>query len=116
MGRYDTSNTLYCRLDGPEAIIFLADLFSSGTIQGEIAEQYVSSINRAYDLLDVTAAGRPAGSKELYFEIRSALKGFVRRRLKEEGISFTSITPTTRTFIVEICSVALGALDKSDLQ
>ena len=97
-------------------VTYLGHLFSTGTIQGETAEQYVSAVNRAYDLLGLDAPGRPRGSKDLYFEVQKALKGFTKRRLLEDGIASSKTVPTPGKFMIELGWVALMALEKSNLK
>lgn len=98
-----------------DLVRYMGHLFRTTSIQGETAEQYVSAVNRAYDLLGFPAPGRPLGSKSLYFEVQSALTGFVQRRLNEQNISASCTPATPDTFILELCRVALTALRSENL-
>jgi hypothetical protein len=57
-------------------VTYLGDLFRTSMVQGGTAEQYVSAVNRAYDLLGLQAPGRMPISSEPAFEVQTTIRGF----------------------------------------
>jgi hypothetical protein len=85
-------------------------------VQGENAEQYVSAVNRAYDLLGLEAPGRMPNSSELAFEVQTAIRGFIKRLLTEDHIAPTPTEATPAVFVFELCKLAAKGLRAGDLK
>lgn len=88
---------------GPSDIAaYLGHMHDSSTMLGETAEQNVSQINHANDLLGKSTPGRPPGQPELHFDVRIALRGFVQRHRVEEGLTTFSAEATPGEFVLAL--------------
>jgi hypothetical protein len=75
-------------------VAWIAYLFESSSISGDSMEQYVSVVNRAYETSGLSPPGKAPNSTRLYIEVRQALDGFKRARLKAGGAETVQHMPT----------------------
>jgi hypothetical protein len=72
--------------------------------------QYVSVVNRAYETSGLSPPGKAPNSTRLYIEVRKALDGFKRARLKAGGAEPVQHLPTPDLVIAGMCEFVRASL------
>lgn len=90
-------------------VAYLGYLFRETAISAETATQYVSAVNRAYDLLDLPPPGRAVDSPRLYADVKSALAGFRRNRIASGASPPSPTAPTPVPLVYELLRMAARA-------
>jgi hypothetical protein len=70
----------------------------------------VSVVNRAYETSGLSSPGKTPNSTQLYIEVRKALDGFKRARLKDGGAEPVQHIPTPNLVIVDMCEFVRASL------
>lgn len=94
---------------------FMRVFFTDPSVLGASATQYVSAINRVFDVLGFQVPAHAPGSTDLCFDVQFAPESFTRRPLHEEGASSSDTQVTPGPFALALCQVPLNALQARDL-
>jgi hypothetical protein len=102
----------FCELDGYDwseagkhaMVAWIAYMFDSTSISGDSMEQYVSTVNRAFETSGLAPPGRPQNYNRLYAEVKRAIDGFNRARLNAGRSPFSTLQRRTLPLLLCVCS------------
>jgi hypothetical protein len=82
----------------------IAHMYETSTIAGSTMEQYVSVVNRAYEISGLDPPGKTVNGNKLYVEVRNSIDGFKRSRENHDAGGPVPTLPTPDYVIGALCA------------
>jgi hypothetical protein len=93
----------WCEAGKHAMVAWIAYMLESTSISGDSIEQYVSTVNSAFETSGLAPPGRPQNCNRLYIEVKRAVDDFKRARLNAAGKKPVQHSPTPDFVIAALC-------------